>query len=421
MTRNITHAFESAKDRYGSLGVDVEKALGILKKISLSVHCWQGDDVGGFEHEGATLDGGGIQVTGNYPGKARNIGELRTDLEKVYSLLPGKHRLNLHANYADFSAPKFVDRDRIEPRHFQSWLDWALSLGISLDFNSTFFSHPKAGGMTLASKDRDVRDFWIEHTKRCRAIGAHFGKEQKSPSIHNIWIADGMKDIPADRGGYRETLRDSLDTILAEKISPSYVKDAVESKVFGIGTESYVVGSHEFYFGYAATRKTLLCLDMGHFHPTESVADKISSTLLFIDEILLHVSRGIRWDSDHVVIYNDELLSLALEIIRSGMLDKIHIGLDFFDGSINRVGAWAIGSRATLKALLFALLEPRSLLIGYEETGNNFARLALMEQMKSLPLGAVWDYYCESSGVIGDDQLIAAIHEYEKTVTAKRG
>jgi len=413
--------YNIANDRYGSLGVDVEKSLNLLKGISLSLHCWQGDDVGGFEHDGATLNGGGIQVTGNYPGKARTIDELRMDLGKVYSLIPGRHRLNLHASYADFSASKFVDRDSIEPRHFQSWLDWSLNQELSLDFNSTFFSHPKAHGMTLASKDKGIRDFWIEHAKRCRTIGSYFGEKQNSPCIHNIWIADGMKDIPADRRGYREILVRSLDEILRENISRAYLKDAVESKVFGIGSESYVVGSHEFYLGYAATRKTLLCLDMGHFHPTESVADKISSTLLFIDEILLHVSRGVRWDSDHVVIFNDDLLNLALEIVRSGALPKIHIGLDFFDGSMNRVGAWAIGSRATLKALLFALLEPQEKLIQYEDAGNYFGRLALMEELKSLPFGAVWDYYCESSGVVTDAELIDTVLEYEKNVTAKRG
>jgi len=412
--------YTAAREQYAAAGVDTEKAISILHKIPLSLHCWQGDDVGGFEHAGATLDGGGIQVTGNYPGKARTIDELRKDIEKVLSLTPGSYRLNLHANYADFSGTKPVDRDSIEPRHFESWLKWAQEVRLPLDFNATLFSHPKAEGMTLASKDKGIRDFWIEHTKRCRDIGAYFGKAQGTPCIHNIWIADGMKDMPADRQGYREILAKSLDEVLAKKISAEYLKDAVESKVFGIGTESYVVGSHEFYMGYAATRKCLLTIDMGHFHPTENVADKLSSVLLFVPEILLHLSRGVRWDSDHVVIFNDDMRMMAEEIIRTGKVDKIHIGTDYFDGSINRIGAWVLGSRATEKSLLYALLEPQEQLIKYEDEGNYFARLALNEQMKSMPFGAVWQHYCEKCGVPSDTEIIQSVMEYEKKVTSKR-
>ncbi|MCI1208590.1 MAG: L-rhamnose isomerase [Treponema sp.] len=412
--------YADAKEQYAALGVDTDAAISRLKQIPVSLHCWQGDDVGGFETSGAVLDGGGIQVTGNYPGRSRTIAELRHDIEKVMTLIPGTYRLNLHASYADFSNCKPVDRDKIEPKHFESWINWALEQKLPLDFNATLFSHPKAAEMTLASKDRGIRDFWIEHTKRCRDIGAYFGEKQGSPCIHNIWIPDGMKDIPSDRQGYREILLASLDDILSKPISSSYLKDSVESKVFGIGSESYVVGSHEFYMGYAVSRKKMLTIDMGHFHPTENVSDKLSSILLFVPELLLHLSRCVRWDSDHVIIFNDDQRAMAEEIIRTGKLDRIHIGTDFFDGSINRIGAWVIGARATEKALLYALLEPHDRLVKYEEAGNYFARLALNEELKTMPFGTVWQRYCEQSSVPSDTEVISAVMEYEKDVTSKR-
>ena len=413
--------YEMAKAQYAELGIDTDAALEALKKIPVSMHCWQGDDVGGFEHEGATLGGSdGIQVTGNYPGKARTLAELRADIEKVFTLIPGSNRLNLHASYADFSSTGFVDRDALEPKHFESWVQWSKAHKIPLDFNATFFAHPKAGGLTLSSKDKGIRDFWIEHAKRCREIGAYFGKEQGSPCIHNIWIADGMKDIPADRLGYRKILEKSLDEILSLNISKDYLRDCVESKVFGIGTESYVVGSHEFYMGYATSRKMMITLDMGHFHPTENVADKISSMLLFVPEIMFHLSRGVRWDSDHVTILNDDMRMIGEEIVRSEQLDKIHLGTDFFDGSINRIGAWAIGTRASKKSVLFGLLQNYKDLQKYEEEGNYFARLALNERYKTLPFGAVWDKFCEMENVPTDSQLIDVVMDYEKNVTSKR-
>lgn len=413
--------YSSAKEQYAALGVDTDKAIQLLKKIPVSMHCWQGDDVGGFEHAGASLDGGGIQVTGNYPGKARSMDELRSDIEKTLSLTPGSYRLNVHANYADFSSTGFADRDALEPEHFKSWVQWSKENKVPLDFNSTLFSHPKADGLTLSSKDKGIRDFWIEHVKRCRKIGEYMGKEQGSACIHNIWIADGMKDIPADRQGYREILASSLDDILSVKISKDYLKDSVESKVFGIGTESYVVGSHEFYMGYAVKNQMLLTIDMGHFHPTENVADKLSSVLMFVPEILLHLSRGVRWDSDHVTLFNDDMKAMAEEMVRTGKLERIHIGTDYFDGSINRIGAWVIGQRATQKALLKALLEPSEKLIAYENAGNYFARLALLEAEKTLPFGAVWNRYCEECSVPSDLQIIDEIMNYEKSVTALRG
>jgi L-rhamnose isomerase len=417
---NKEERYTDARDQYAAIGIDTDKAVHTLQKIPVSLHCWQGDDVGGFEKAGAVLDGGGIQVTGRYPGKARTIAELRQDVEKVLTLTPGSYRFNLHANYADFSGTKPVDRDRLEPKHFESWLRWAAEKKLPLDFNATLFSHPDADGLTLASKNAGIRDFWIEHTKRCRDIGAYFGREQGSPCIHNIWIADGMKDLCADRQGYREILAQSLDEILAKKISPQYLKDSVESKVFGIGTESYVAGSHEFYMGYAVSRRCMLTIDMGHFHPTEDVSDKISSVLLFVPEILLHLSRGVRWDSDHVVLFNDTLRMVAEEIVRTGKIERIHIGTDFFDGSINRIGAWVLGSRATEKSLLSALLEPQAQLIKYENEGNYFARLAMIERIKTMPFGAVWDHYCQICGVPSDPEIIPAVAEYERAVTGCR-
>jgi L-rhamnose isomerase len=418
---DISKDYEVAKARYGELGVDSEKAIEALSKIALSIHCWQGDDVGGFESPDASLSGGGIQVTGNYPGKARNTDELRSDLDTMYGLIPGRHRLNLHASYGEFGG-KFVDRDRIEPVHFSGWASWAKERKLKLDFNCTCFSHPKANdGFTLSSKDANIRSFWIEHVKRAREISAFLGKEQEGSCIHNVWLPDGTKDYPVDRLGMRKVLEKSLDEVFAQDWPASQMKDAVESKLFGIGSEAFVVGSHEFYLGYAISRNKLLCIDSGHFHPTELVADKISAVLPFVKELLLHVSRPMRWDSDHIVILNDDVRMLSEEIVRSGRLADIHIGLDFFDATVNRIGAWSIGARATLKSLLAALLQPHAELVRLEEEGDLIGRLALLEELKTLPLGLVWDYYCERSGVPVERELMGRIRDYETSVTSRRG
>ncbi|OQX89088.1 L-rhamnose isomerase [candidate division KSB1 bacterium 4484_87] len=420
MEKKIERSYEIAKDKYAQLDIDTNKVLEQLEKVSISLHCWQGDDVAGFETPDAELSGGGIQVTGNYPGRARTVAELRQDAEKAFSLIPGKHRFNLHAIYGEFGG-KFVDRDEISPDHFKGWIDWANSLGIKLDFNPTCFSHPKANdGFTLSSKDKGIRDFWIEHVQRTREIAAFMGKELGSPAINNIWIPDGMKDIPADRLTHRKLLKESLDTIFRKSFPAFEMKDALESKLFGIGSESFVVGSHEFYLSYAVKNKKIVCFDLGHFHPTESIADKISSTLLFVDELLLHVSRGVRWDSDHTVILNDDVKAVAEEIVRADSLDRVHIALDFFDATLNRVGAWVLGTRATLKALLLALLEPRDMLKSAEEKGDFFERLALFEELKTMPFGAVWDYYCMKNNMPVGTSLIDEIHNYEKDVLSKR-
>jgi L-rhamnose isomerase len=416
----ITRAYESAHERYAALGVDTEKALDSLATVSLSLHCWQGDDVGGFERPAASLSGGGLQVTGTYPGKARTVDELRSDLEQAYSLIPGHHRLNLHAMYGEFGST-LVDRDEISPDHFKGWIEWASAKALKLDFNATCFSHPKASaGYTLSSRDKSIRKFWIEHVKRCRAISAVMGRKLQSPCIHNLWIPDGSKDTSLDRSLRRALLTESLDAIYETSYKPTEMKDSVESKLFGIGSDSFVVGSHEFYFGYALSRKKMLCLDMGHFHPTESVADKVSAILQFFDELLVHVSRGVRWDSDHVAILNDELQALAHEIVRSNTLARVHLALDFFDASINRVGAWVIGARSTLKALLGALLEPMDKLRGFELNGNYFARLALLEEAKSLPAGSVWDYFCLKMNVPPADDWMNGVDRYEREVLNKR-
>jgi len=366
----IQKRYESAKQQYAEWGVNTEAALSALKQISLSLHCWQGDDVGGFERPLASLSGGGIQVSGNYPGKARTVAELRQDLEKAYSLLPGRHRLNLHAIYGEFG-PKFVDRDAMGPQHFRGWIDWAKAKKIKLDFNATLFSHPKAeSGFTLSNADAAIRGFWIEHVKSCREIAAAMGKNLGSACIHNLWIPDGSKDEPVDRWTPREILRNSLDEIYGAKHTPAALKDAVEGKLFGLGSESYVVGSHDFYLSYAISRRKMICLDMGHFHPTESIADKISAILQFSDELLLHVSRGVRWDSDHVAILDTDLIAIAQEIVRGSFLGRVHIGLDYFDASINRVAAWVLGARNMLKALLKGLLEPSDTLREIELGGG---------------------------------------------------
>lgn len=414
------HAINSAKERYAQLGIDVEAALKKLKKVSLSIHCWQGDDIGGFElaPEGSP---GGIQVTGNYPGKPRNMDELKSDIAQMMSFVPGNHRIALHAIYGDFGG-KAVDRDAVKPDHFTTWAEWGKQQNIKFDFNSTFIFHPKAdNGFTLSSKEESVRNFWIEHGKRSREVSAYLGKEQGDPCIHNLWIPDGMKDTTIDKRGYRELLKDSLDQIFSQKFGPSILKDAVESKLFGIGSESFVAGSHEFYLGYALTRGTMICLDMGHFHPTESIADKLSAVLLFTDEVLLHVSRGIRWDSDHIVVLNDDVLNLCHDIVRGDFLDNIHIGLDFFDATLNRIGAWAVGARSVLKGLLRALLEPVDTLKQYEAEGKYFERLALLEECKMLPFGTVWDYFCENRNTVPERALIQSVKDYENSVLSKRG
>ena len=417
----IQKSYDIAKEKYAALGVNTEEVLSKLEKISISMNCWQGDDVGGFETPDAELGGGGIQVTGNFPGKPRNVEELRRDMEMAYSQIPGNHRLNLHSIYGEFGG-QYVDRDQYEPTHFQGWIDWAKQQNLKLDFNCTCFSHPKAeDGYTLSSKSKETRDFWIEHTKRCRRISAHIGKELNSPCIHNLWIPDGSKDNPVDRFGHRKLLVESLDNIFSEQLSALEMKDAVECKLFGIGSEAFVVGSHEFYLGYAISRNKMICFDLGHFHPTELVADKISAALQFVDELLIHTSRGVRWDSDHVVILNDDVRMLTEEIVRSNALEKVNIALDFFDASINRIGAWAVGTRSTIKALLLAMLEPRQKLLEYENNGQLFERLALLEEMKTMPFGDVWNYYCMTKEAPAGTQLIDNIRKYEQDVLGNRG
>ncbi|MBX3007050.1 MAG: L-rhamnose isomerase [Melioribacteraceae bacterium] len=418
--KTIEKTYQLAKAQYAELGVCTDEAIQKMEQVKISLHCWQADDVGGFEAPDAELGGGGIQVTGNYPGKARTILQLRNDIEKVMRLLPGKQRLNLHAIYGDFNGEK-VDRNEIEIKHFQSWIDWAKNLGIGLDFNPTCFSHPFADdGFTLSSKNESHRKFWIEHVKRTRKIAAEMGRQLGIPTVNNIWIPDGSKDIPVDRNTHRSILKKSLDEIFAVEYPKEYLLDSVESKLFGIGSESMVVGSHEFYLGYAVKNNKLLCLDTGHFHPTEQIGDKISSVLQFVDGLLLHVSRGVRWDSDHVVIFNDELQLIAQEIIRCNALGRVNIGLDYFDGSINRVGAYVIGTRAAQLAFLYALLEPISKLKQFEESGKNFERLAYLELLKTKPYSAVFDYYCLKNNVPVGEDYITEIQKYENEVISKR-
>lgn len=411
----IRKAYDIAAERYAAIGVDVNKAMEALQKVSISLHCWQADDVAGFESAGTLT--GGIQATGNYPGKARNIDELRQDVLKAASYIPGTHRLNLHEIYGDFGG-KFVDRDQVEPAHFESWMQWSEAHNMKLDFNSTSFSHPKSGDLSLSHPDKGIRDFWIEHTSRCRRIAEEMGKRQGDPCIMNLWVHDGSKDTTVNRMTYRALLKDSLDRIFATEYRN--MKDCIESKVFGIGLESYTVGSNDFYIGYGTSRNKIVTLDTGHFHPTESVADKISSLLLYIPEIMLHVSRPVRWDSDHVTTMNDDTLELCKEIVRCDALDKVHIGLDYFDASINRIGAYVVGSRATQKCLMQALLEPLATLREYEADGRGFERLALLEESKSLPWNAVWDMFCLKNGVPVGEEFIPEIRTYEREVTLKR-
>ena len=417
--KQILDAYALARERYAALGVDTEQAMQALSGVAISMHCWQGDDVGGFENTGEALSGG-IAATGNYPGKARTADELRSDLDMAYSLIPGRHRLNLHAIYAETGGQQ-VDRDALEPAHFANWIDWAKASGHGLDFNPTLFSHPMAAsGFTLSSYDAGIRKYWIDHCIACRRIGAAFGEALGTPCITNIWIPDGFKDSPMDRYAPRVLLMGALDQILEQDIDPKFNLDAVEGKLFGLGAESYTVGSHEFYMGYAISRRILLCLDAGHFHPTETIADKLSAALLYVPEVLLHVSRGVRWDSDHVVTFSDDLQSITQEIVRGGFLDRVHIGLDYFDASINRVAAWAIGSRNTLKALLMALLEPDEKLRTMEQDGDYTGRLALLEELKGMPFGAVWDAYCLKQGVPVGAEIINAVKGYESKVLAGR-
>ncbi len=418
-TAAIERAYKLACDRYREGGVDCDKALRRLKSVAVSLHCWQGDDVAGFENAG-TLSDGGIAVTGNYPGRARTAAELRQDLDKALSLIPGRHRVNLHAIYAETDGRR-VDRNDLEPEHFARWMAWAKTRKLGLDFNGTFFAHPKAAaGATLSSADEGIRRFWVEHGIACRRIGATMGQRLGTACVTNVWIPDGAKDLPADRRGPRERLQQSLDEMFAEEIDATIHRDALEGKLFGIGSESYVVGSHEFYLGYAVANNTLLCLDAGHYHPTETIADKLSAVLCHLDEVLLHVSRGVRWDSDHVVILNDDLRALAEELVRGRYLDRVHIGLDYFDASINRVAAWVIGTRALLKALLIAMLEPSERLRDLERKGDLTSRLALMEECKSMPFSAVWDYYCTQQDVPVGEGWLAEVKAYEKAVLSKR-
>ena len=411
----IEKAYEVARERYAAYGIDTEAVLAALQRVQLSLHCWQADDVTGFESTGSLT--GGIQATGNYPGKARNIEELRADILKAASFIPGKHRLNIHEIYGEFGGKK-VDRNEVEPAHFEGWIQWGLENGMKLDFNSTSFSHPKSGDLSLSNPDKEIRDFWIEHTKRCRAIAEEMGRRQGDPCIMNLWVHDGSKDITVNRMKYRALLKDSLDQIFEQKYEN--MKDCIESKVFGIGLESYTVGSNDFYIGYGAQNGKIVTLDTGHFHPTESVADKLSSLLLYVPEVMLHVSRPVRWDSDHVTIMNDETLDLMHEIVRCDALDRVHIGLDYFDASINRIGAYIVGTRATQKCLLRALLEPLAQLREYEAKGQGFERLALLEEAKNLPWNAVWDMYCLRAGVPVGEAFIADVQKYENEVTLKR-
>jgi len=412
----IQPAYQIARERYAALGVDTEAAISQLEKVAISLHCWQGDDVSGFENPGGELTGG-IAATGNYPGKARTAAELRKDLDVVYSLLPGSHRLNLHAIYLE--SDKKIERNAIEPQHFANWLDWAKTNRHGLDFNPTCFSHPLAAdGFTLAHRDPAIRQYWVEHCIVSRKIGDYFGRELGTKAVTNIWVPDGFKDSPADRTAPRKWLMESLDKILTEKLAHNL--DAVEPKLFGIGSESYVAGSMEFYTAYAVSRKVLLTLDAGHFHPTETISDKISALLLYLDEILLHVSRGVRWDSDHVVTFGDDLQAIAQEIVRANALNRVHIGLDYFDASINRLAAWAIGARNTLRALLNALLEPRQMLNQFEAEGDYSSRLTLMEELKAMPAGAVWEHYCQTQGVPVGMAVMDRIKAYEKAELSQR-
>ncbi|NAT78789.1 L-rhamnose isomerase [Dickeya dadantii] len=418
MNTAIETAWLLARERYARLNIDVDAALRQLDQIPVSIHCWQGDDVAGFEQDSGALTGG-IQATGNYPGKARNATELRADLEQAFRQIPGPKRLNLHAIYLESETP--VARNAIEPHHFSRWVAWAKEHRLGLDFNPTCFSHPlSSDGFTLSHPDENVRRFWIEHCQASRRISAYFGRELGTASVMNIWIPDGMKDLTVDRLAFRQRLLASLDDVIAEKLDPAHHIDAVESKLFGLGAESFTVGSSEFYLGYATSRQTALCLDAGHFHPTEVISDKISSASLFVPRLLLHVSRPVRWDSDHVVLLDDETQAIAHEVVRHRLFDRVHIGLDFFDASINRIAAWIIGTRNMKKALLRALLEPTDTLRTLEQNGDYTARLALLEEQKSLPWQAVWEHYCQQHDVTPGSDWLQSVRHYENTVLCQR-
>jgi L-rhamnose isomerase len=415
----LEKTYEMAKERYAALGVDTEAAMERLRKIAVSIHCWQGDDVSGFENPDVALSGG-ILATGNYPGRARSADELRADAAKAMSFIPGRHRFSVHAIYLEPGTQR-VERDEIETKHFERWIDWAAEMKIGLDFNSTFFSHPKAAdGFTLCHRDEGIRKFWIDHAIASRKIGADMGRRLDNPCVNNLWIPDGMKDLTIDRKGPRELLKDSLDKIFAAPVDRKWNLDSIECKLFGIGSETYVPGSHEFYMGYAVKNDTLLTLDAGHFHPTETLTDKISACLCFVKEILLHVSRGIRWDSDHVVILNDDLKAIVEELVRGDYLGRVHLGLDYFDASINRIAAWTIGVRSTLKALLMAMVEPTAKLREFENRGDYTSRLAMLEEIKTLPFGAIWDYYCLRNDVPVGLAWLDEVKQYEKDVLSKR-
>ncbi len=418
-SRNLGKAFALAKARYAALGVDVDAALSILETVCVSIQCWQGDDVRGFENTGAAL-GGGLAVLGSYPGRARTPDELRRDVEKVFSLVPGVHRFALHASYGEFGGLR-VDRDAVLPEHFQNWVSWARGLGIGLDFNQTFFAHPMAeSGFTLTHPDPAVRGFWIEHGRRCREIGASFGKALGTACVTNLWIPDGWKDTPVDRRGPRERLADSLDEVFKKRFSQTVHWDSVEPKLFGLGSESYVAGSYDFYLSYAVTRRKMLCLDTGHFHPTENLADKLSAVMPWVPGVLLHVSRGIRWDSDHVVTLQDAVVDIAQELVRNSYLGRVRLGLDYFDASINRIAAWVIGIRSVLKAILLALLEPTAELKRLETEGDLTGRLALLEECKHLPWGIVWEHHCDRQAVPSDISWLQEVRRYEKEVLSGR-
>lgn len=417
----MSEIYELAKEQFAAVGVDVESALKQLDQIPVSMHCWQGDDVAGFEAPEKAGAGSGCLATGNYPGKATNPAELMADLEQAAGNIPGPLRLNLHASYVTDGDP-MPERDELTVDNFRTWIDWARAQSFGIDFNPTSFSHPKASdGFTLSHQDAGIRQFWIDHCIACRKIGAAIGEELNNPVVNNIWIPDGYKDTPADRMAPRERLLGSLDAIFEAEVSKEWNIDAVESKLFGIGVESYTVGSHEFYLGYATSRQLCLCLDAGHFHPTENVGDKISAALLFVPRLLLHVSRGVRWDSDHVVTLDDHTKSILAECVQSGQMDRIHVGLDFFDASINRIAAWVIGTRNAKKGLLLGLLQPSARLREAENAGDFTTRLALMEDARSLPWGAVWDEYCARHDAPGDQGWLAAVKDYERRVLASRG
>ncbi|MFA4925469.1 MAG: L-rhamnose isomerase [Candidatus Aminicenantales bacterium] len=417
---SVERKYNEAKDQLAEIGVNTDQALKQLQSYQLSIHCWQGDDVRGFEQSSSELTGSGLQVTGNYPGRARNVQELRQDLEEALALIPGQHRINLHSIYGEFNGR--VERNEYEPAHFRGWLEWAKAHNLGLDFNATCFGHPKAaGGLTLSHPKKEIRKFWIDHVRACRKIAAFFGRELKSYSIHNLWIPDGLKDWPANRWSYRHRLFESLEEIFETKFSQTQLKDSLESKLFGLGTEAYVVGSHEFYLTYALKKGKIVCLDLGHFHPTESIADKISAIMTGGGEVLLHFSRGLRWDSDHVVLLNDEIETLCEEIVAVPDQEKIHLALDYFDASLNRVGAWVLGARAVERGLLRALLLPGKQLEEAELQGDNLSKLYWRQFVRDLPFGTVWDYYCLTMNTLLESQWLSKIKEYEKAVLSRRG